>query len=225
MELRSLLLSQDEEMIDVLQQALGDLGIAVEVYSSSSWAQDDVRQHKFDAVLVDCDTDGGTDFLKCIQTSPSNSRSLTFAIVSSDIGLPAAFQMGANLALQKPITLDVARSSLRAAYGLIMQERRRYFRYPVDLPVQISPDEQIILNATAINLSEGGMALKCERELQANSLVNLSFYLPGTNSGMELKAVVVWKDPLGRAGVRFDSPSVTTRHRLNEWLEAQVAVY
>lgn len=212
-------------MIDVLQRALVDLGIGVEVYSSSSWAIEDARQHKFDAVIVDCDTDGGTDFLKAIRSSPSNSRSLTFAIVSSDIGLPAAFQMGANLALQKPISVDTARSSLRAAYGLIMQERRRYFRYAVDLPVQICPDEQTILQATAINVSEGGMALKCERELQANSLVKLSFYLPGTKSGMELRAVVVWKDPLGRAGVRFESPNVTTRHRLNEWLESQIAVY
>jgi CheY-like chemotaxis protein len=225
MELRSLLLSQDEEMIDVLQRALGDLGISVEVYSSSSWAREDVRQHKFDAVIVDCDTEGGTEFLKSVQNSPSNSRSLTFAIVSSDIGLPAAFQLGANLALQKPITVDIARSSLRAAYGLIMQERRRYFRYPVDLPVQVCPDEQTILNATAINVSEGGMAIKCERELGQNSLVKLSFYLPGTQSGMELNATVVWKDPLGRAGVRFEALNVTTRHRLNEWLEAQVAVY
>jgi CheY-like chemotaxis protein len=225
MELRSLLLSQDSEMIDVLQTALGDLGIGVELYSSSSWALEDVRQHKFDAVIVDCDTAGGTEFLNSVRNSPSNSRSLTFAIVSSDIGLPVAFQMGANLALQKPISVDTARSSLRAAYGLIMQERRRYFRYPVDLPVQVCPDEETILNAIAINVSEGGMALKCERELQANSLVRLSFYLPGTNSGMELGATVVWKDPLGRAGVRFESPSVTTRHRLNEWLESQMAVY
>lgn len=212
-------------MIDVLQQALSDLGIAVEVFSSSSLAYENERQHKFDAVIVDCDTDGGTDFLKSIQTSLTNAQSLALAVVSSDIGLPAAFQMGANLALQKPLSLDAVRSSLRTAYGLILQERRRHFRYPVDLPVQIYPDEQTIIHATAINLSEGGMALKCERELSDNSQVKLSFYLPGTKSGMELHAIVIWKDPLGRIGVRFDAPNVTTRHRLNEWLEAQVAVY
>lgn len=225
MELRSLLLSQDEEIIEVLQHALGDLGIGVEVYSNSAWADEDVREHKFDAVIVDCDIPGGPDFLNTVRSTASNARSLTFAIVSSDIGLPAAFQMGANLALQKPITLDTARSGLRAAYGLIMQERRRYFRYPIDLPVQVHPDETTIIHATAMNISEGGMALKCERDLQMNGLVQLSFHLPGVKQEMDMRALVVWKDPLGRAGVRFDSPSVTTRHRLSEWLMAQVAVY
>ena len=221
MEMRSLLLSQDPDMIDVLQRALGDLGIGVELYSTASWAGEDVRQHKFDAVIVDCEVQGATEFLDKVRKTACNSRSVTFAIVNSDTGLPAAFQMGANLALQKPITVDRARSSLRAAYGLIMQERRRFFRYPVDLPVQISPDERTVLRATAVNISEGGMALKSDSDLQLNGLVKLSYYLPGIKGEMEMRAAIVWKDPMGHVGLRFEALSVTTRQRLSEWLLAQ----
>jgi DNA-binding response OmpR family regulator len=223
MEMRSLLLSQDAEMIDVLQRALGDLGIGVELYSTASWAGEDVREHKFDAVIVDCEVQGATEFLERVRKTSANSHSLTFAIVNSDTGLPAAFQMGANLALQKPITVDRARSSLRAAYGLIMQERRRYFRYPVETSVQISHEERTVIRGTVLNVSEGGMALKSDTELQLNRLVKLKYYLPGIKGELEMKGLVVWKDEMGRAGVRFEALSPTMRQQLSEWLLAQAS--
>ncbi|HWR17390.1 MAG TPA: PilZ domain-containing protein [Terriglobales bacterium] len=218
MDVRSLLLTEDQDLTEVFQQALQDLGIGVELYSSASWASEDIRDHKFDALIVDCDVQGAPDFLESIRKSPSNVRSLTFAIVSSDMGLPAAFDRGANLALQKPITLESARSSLRAAYGLIMQERRRYFRCPLDTTVEISPDETTLIRATAMNISEGGMALKSERELQINGLVKARFSLPGVQPEFDLRAIVVWKDAMGRAGLRFESVSTSNREKLCEWL-------
>ncbi len=121
MELRSLLLSQDQPMIDVLQRALLDLGIGVEVYSTAEWAREDLSDSHFDAVIVDCDVSGAASILEMLHSSANNSRALTFAITNADSGLHNAFGLGANLALQKPITVERARSSLRAAYGLIMQ--------------------------------------------------------------------------------------------------------
>jgi DNA-binding response OmpR family regulator len=223
MEMRSLLLSQDTELIDVLQRALGDLGIAVELHSTAERAGEDVREHKFDAVIVDCEIQGATELLETVRKTSANAHSLTFAIVNSDTGLPAAFQMGASLALQKPITVDRARSSLREAYGLIMQERRRYFRYPVNTAVQISPDERTVIRGTAINLSEGGISLKSEGELELNAIVKLRYYLPGIKGELEMKGVVVWKDPMGRTGVRFETPSGNMLQQLSEWLHAQMS--
>ncbi len=223
MELRSLLLSQDEEMIGVLRQALSDLGIDVEVYSTAPWAGEGTFDHHFDAVIVDFDVTGADEFLRAVRGTDSNHHSLTFAIVSSDVGLPAAFAMGANLALQKPVSLDKARSGLRAAYGLIMQERRRYFRVPIETMVTVHPDEHTSIVAITMNVSEGGMALKCERELSVNGLVKLSFRLPGMPDELDARALVMWRDPRGHAGVRFEGLSQSVRHRLSDWLTIQAA--
>lgn len=225
MELRSLLLSQDPEMIEILQMALDDLGIGVEVYSTAPWAGEDIVEHRFDAVIIDFDVPGADEFLRGVRKSPSNTHSLTFAIVNPEIGLASAFAMGANLALQKPITVESARNSLRAAYGLIMQERRRYFRYPVETLVMLSPDENTTIVGTTMNLSEGGMALKCDRELQLNALVKLKFSLPAVKGEVDARATVVWKDPIGRAGIRFEKLSNTSREKLAEWLAIQAAAY
>jgi len=221
MELRSLLLSQDQEMIDVVQRALLDLGIGVEVYSTADWAREDLTDSKFDAVIVDCDVSGAPNLLQTVRRSPSNGRALTFAIVNGDDGLHNAFELGANLALRKPISVDRARSSLRAAYGLIMQERRRYFRHPVDIAVRVSPNERTQFVANSMNVSEGGMAIRCHDDLQLNSLVHVVFLLPGEKTELDARATVVWKDPRGHYGIRFEQLSIINRQRLNDWLAAQ----
>lgn len=208
-------------MIEIVQRALIDLGIGVEVYSTTEWAREDLTDSKFDAVIVDCDVNGAPALLKNIRSSASNPRALTFAIVNDAEALHSAFELGANLALQKPISVDRARSSLRAAYGLIMQERRRYFRHPVDVAVRISLNERVQFVASSLNISEGGMALRCDDELPLNALVKLGFLLPASKNEIEARAIVVWKDSRGHAGIRFDQMSVQNRQRMNDWLAEQ----
>jgi DNA-binding response OmpR family regulator len=222
MELRSLLLSQDQEMIDVVQRALLDLGIGVEVYSTADWAREDLSDSHFDAVIVDCDVSGATGLLQTLRTNANNSRALTFAITNADSSLRSTFDLGVNLALEKPISIERARSSLRAAYGLIMQERRRYFRLALDIPVRVAVDGRKQTVANTMNLSEGGMALRSNDDLPLNGLLSLSFLLPGHKTDLELRGVVVWKDPRGHAGIRFEPMPAATRQNLNDWLAEQV---
>ena len=223
MELRSLLLSQDQPMIDVLQRALLDLGIGVEVYSTADWAQEDLADSKFDAVIVDCDVAGAPNLLKTIRGTATNGRTLAFAIVPDDETLQQALASGANLALEKPISVDRARSSLRAAYGLIMQERRRFFRYPLDVAVRVTVSERVQLVGTAINISEGGMAIRCNEELPINGQVKLLLLLPGEKTELEVKGMIVWKDARGHGGIRLEQVSESNRQRLNDWLESRTA--
>jgi len=223
MELRSLLLSQDQPMIDVVQRALLDLGIGVEVYSTADWAREDLADSKFDAVILDCEVAGAPNLLQMIRGTANNSRTLAFAIVPDDETLQQALASGANLALEKPISVDRARSSLRAAYGLIMQERRRFFRHPLDVAVRVAVSERLQLVGTALNISEGGMAIRCDEELPINAQVKLVLLLPGEKAELEAKGTIVWKDARGHAGVRFEQMSAPNRENLNEWLEGRAA--
>ena len=52
--------------------------------------------------------------------------------------------------------------------------------------------------------------------LAPKSLAQLRFTLPGS-SQVELRAVVVWSDEQGRAGVRFEQVSAAARKHLAEW--------
>lgn len=228
MELRSLLLTQDDELIETLQAALDDLGIGADVYSTPPRAGEEIggnSGHRYDAVIVDFDVPGADQFLRDMRSLSNNAHALTFAIVNREIGLPTAFAMGANLALQKPISLESARSSLRAAYGLIMQERRRHFRYPIETLVMMNLDEHTTVVATTTNISEGGMALKCDRNLPLNGLVKLSFSLPGVKGEIVARATVVWEDSIGHAGIRFEKFARDSRESLSDWLQKQTSVF
>src|ERR1700730_10715043 len=160
MRLESLLLSRDPEVIRVLQRALEKLSIDVEVCRGIGSGQEILRTEKFDAVIVDCDDlKGGLDVLASLRKSASNKNSATFAILNGSTTTQQAFQMGANFALQKPISAMNARRCFSAAINFMIRERRRYFRHPVEMPATLACGGGQKAKVTVTNLSEGGMAI------------------------------------------------------------------
>src|SRR5512142_2919397 len=101
--------------------------------------------------------------------------------------------MGANLALQKPISMDRAVRSLRAAHVLVVSERRRFYRHKIEMPVTVMI-ETTEIQATATDLSEGGLALRVTSPLPVGSPVQVRFKLPGSNDWISANALVVWAD-------------------------------
>jgi hypothetical protein len=153
----------------------------------------------------------------------ANAQTVTFAVVNSDLGIPAVLQRGANLAMQKPITLDLVRSTLRAAYGMIMEERRTHTRYAVDVPATITGLGQSPAQGTLLNISEGGLAFECDTPFLMGHPVTLAFTLPGARQPVEFGGEIVWLGRSGTAGIRFGAISATLRQSLQDWLLTQVA--
>jgi CheY-like chemotaxis protein len=222
MHLRSLLLSRDRETIAVLTWALGDLGLTTELHDSVPAARLRAETQKYDAILVDCDVPAGLEFLESTGEMLANAQTVTFAVVNNDLGIAVAMQHGANLALQKPLSLEQARSTFREAYGMILQERRTHSRYGVDIPARITGLGQSPALGTLLNIGEGGVAFECDTSFLLGTPVTLSFHLPGTTGPLELAADVVWVGT-GTAGARFGAMSATLRHRLQTWLLTQGA--
>jgi len=141
MQLESLLLSRDPEVIRLLQPALEKLSIDVEICRGVSSGQEILRTEKFDAVIVDCDDlKGGLDVLASLRKSASNKNSVTFAILNGSTTTQQAFQMGANFVLQKPISALNARRCLNAGVNFTIRERRGIsgtpWKYPPRLRVE-----------------------------------------------------------------------------------------
>lgn len=223
MELRSLLLSRDEETISVLSWAFEDLGITPELHANIREARSRAETQKFDAIVVDCDVPAGLEFLESTQEMLANCQTVTFAIVNSDLGIATVLQRGANMALQKPITLDMVRSTLRAAYGMIMEERRTHTRFSVDVPAKITGLGQSPAHGVLLNISEGGLAFECDTPFLLGHPVTLAFTLPGTKEALEVGGEIVWLGKSGTAGIRLGAISATLRQSLKDWLLTQVA--
>src|SRR5262252_2099804 len=204
MTLESLLLSQDTELLRVIRPTLEKLAIDVSVCQDARAGSDILISDKFDAVIVDCDDlSGGLALLQGLRNTPSNKNSVAFAVLNGKrTTTQEAFGMGANFVLQKPISTLNASRCFHAALNFMLKERRRYFRQPIKMEVQVILEGKT-LNATSTNLSEGGIALLLREALPKGATPHLKFALPDSSIRIEVEAEVAWADFKGLAGFRF----------------------
>jgi DNA-binding response OmpR family regulator len=219
MNLDSLLVSRDADLLGVLRPALEKISVDIEVCTGSPAGNDILTKRKFDAVIVDCDDlQNGFDLLRSLRQTQSNAKSVAFAVVNGKTTTQEAFQSGANFVLQKPLTPLHAARCFNAALNFMVRERRRYFRHPVEIPLRISLPHDQELTATSTNVSEGGMAIRVLGELPKDARAQLRFTLPATNISLELKGEVAWADGTGHAGVRFVEVPQSSQYQLEKWL-------
>jgi CheY-like chemotaxis protein len=223
MTLDSLLLSQDPELVRVIRPTLEKLSIDVEICHEARSGADILLSDKYDAVIVDCDDlSGGLALLQGLRSTPSNKNSVAFAILNGKrTTTKEAFEYGANFVLQKPISALNASRCFHAALNFMVKERRRYFRHPVKMPVQIVLGTQIV-KATSTNVSESGIAIVLREALPKGATPRLQFSLPETTRKLELEAEVVWADLKGRAGLRFHNVPSDCQDLLERWLDERL---
>ena len=120
MSFQALLFCQDEKTTRTVTQVLSELDFQVEACSETFAAVKKLTSQAFEAVVVDCQNEENAGLLlKTARNSASNQASLMVAVVEGQAGVAAAFRIGANLVLTKPIAIEQARGTLRVARGLL----------------------------------------------------------------------------------------------------------
>lgn len=219
MKLESIVISRDAALLGVLKPTLEQISVSVEVCPECRIGFELLRKCKYDAVIIDCDDmPGGIELLRDLRKAASNSKSVAFAVLNGKTTTQEAFKLGANFVLQKPLTPLHASRCFNAALNFMVRERRRYFRYPVEIPVQVKISGTPELKAASTNLSEGGMAIRIATQLERDTPVALRFTLPTTNTTLELKGEVAWIDGTRQAGVRFIEVPQSSQYQLDKWL-------
>lgn len=220
MALQALLLSRDPEVHRTIRRALDAANIELELCRNPEQARTALVRRKYDALLVDCDdTENGPAILHELRQGKSNKSCISFALVHGKTTVQQAFELGANFVLDKPLSLERATRSVRAAQGLIMRERRRYHRHLLRATGAILVDSGAELPVSITNISHGGISIECARQLDEGGAARLKFLLPGTKKTLEIKGEVMWSNPDGQAGIRFQVISVDAKKELDSWLE------
>jgi c-di-GMP-binding flagellar brake protein YcgR len=220
MALKSLVLCSDDKIIRVLRRILGDLDINLELCSDSQAALRKLTRQRFEAIIVDCEAQGASDVLRSARGAPCNKLAVAVAIVEPEVGLRAAFGLGAHFVLYKPVSSERAKSSFRAARALMKSERRRNARVPIQIPViMTSPDLGGSMKVNTVDVSEGGMAVSLPKGRKPTGRWHISFTLPGTGQSVDLSAEFAWEGSSAQAGLRFlqTAPDVTLK--LRQWLQ------
>jgi PilZ domain len=221
--LDGLLFSGDADVLGVMNQILESFAIQTEVCTEVGSALEAVTHRRLDAVIVDWNAaNDPTRVVRSARKSSPNSNSTIVAMV--DAGSEThALLVGANFMIYKPVDLDHARRCMRAAYGTMLQERRRSARVSVDIPVVARTSELGILDARISDLSVGGLALQCKVPLQIDREVSLVFSLTGTDEVVRVTGKTVNGNATGRAGIRFSFVPEEDLNSLENWLAAELA--
>jgi len=221
--LKALLLTRDQEVLRVLRRVLETVSVGLETVTSTDAARQTIAKRKFDAVLIDCDdVESGCEVIRELRRGKSNAKSIVFAVTNRVTSVKRAFEIGANFILEKPISVDRAARSVRAAHGLIMRERRRYHRHSIDTTAHLTYGSVRDVPVPLTNVSEGGLALAARHTPDMKGPVALRFELPGCNRALEAKGEFVWTSDGGRVGVRFVNLPSITKYELDSWLSRKL---
>ena len=217
-----LIVSKDNTAAQQLAGAMKQLAITPEFCAELTAVQGLLNTRKFEAVVLDLEMGAETlGFLDTIRQSRSNRTAVTFTISSGEDQLKSSFKAGANFVLRRPLSVESTTRILKIAYGLIVRERRRYFRYAISIPVALRPSALAELNAETVNISEGGVAVKTISQLNSGTQADVSFVLPGTSAPFSSKSVVCWRERQ-QLGLQFLSPPPEQLSVLQAWLSMRL---
>jgi ActR/RegA family two-component response regulator len=216
---RALLVSDDIRIIDTLCHEMEQMAMHVDICSDISSATRKLCHSKFEALVVDLKSAAqALELIKKPRETTAHKGVVVFAILNSNTEMPSAFRAGASFAIVKPFPPGVLARTLRAAHPLMVRERRRSFRCPLQIPVQISGNTHADFVANSVNISEGGMSLVSSVILHVGERLILKLNLPDAASAVRINGEVCWADETGRVGLEFVQVPRTVAEQLQSWL-------
>ena len=216
---KALIVSEDPIATRQLAEAMQELALSVEIWIKPTGAVDRVKRSKLEVVVIDFALGSlATLLLQQVRSSPSNRRAVTFAITRSSSETADALNAGCNFALEKPLTYDSIQHTFRAAFGLIIRERRRYFRYPISVPAIAQRKGESEIFGTTVNVSEQGMAFSGPTPLTPGTEVTIQFTLTKPQLAVTATCKVCWANDRGQCGLLFLYLHSDIRSELHAWI-------
>jgi CheY-like chemotaxis protein len=212
------LVSADPVTIQQFSLALRELSISPDACQDAASAGLLLKRRKFDAVIIDLQLGEQSGLiLDEVRLSASNRTAVSFGIGDNDAEATAAFRKKSQFVFERPLSPQSIHKTLKPAYGLILSERRRYFRCPVSIPVIIQRENRDDIRCNTVNISAGGMSLSTNVPLVPGESVRIQFTLPDHETPLLTGSMLCWSKA-GHLGVRFVSMSDKDKSELQVWL-------
>jgi PilZ domain len=178
-----------------------------------------LASEKFEAVVVRVGSKVGP-LLESARRSRSNSRMVIYGLGGTVQEALKLSPFGINAIFHEPLERSSALKLVRSTQMLVLHEFRRYARVPVITQVSvIAGSNHRQFEASSVEISTGGMSLKCANEVAPGLPMEVSFALL-TLPRVWVRGTVSWTKAADKTfGVRFDH-SDERRKRVKEWVES-----
>lgn len=215
---RLMLVSGDIQIIETICRMAQAMAIHIEPCCDADSAMRKLCHEKYEGVAIDLDLEGGVELLKKIRSLTSNKSALTFAILRTGGTSHERFFTAANFVLERPIQPGVIFHVLKASYPMMVREKRRYFRCPVQMSVFVTRGSNPEFVVPSLNISEAGICLNSSTPMQVGDQLRLRLQLPGGSEYLNLTGEVCWSEAMGRVGIQFSGLTARVTQALQNWL-------
>jgi hypothetical protein len=203
----------------LIVESLRPLAIRPEICEEGLRASVLLGRQKFEAVIVDLRLgDEATLIMEQVRLSRANRTAVTFTISTGTGAEKSGVRPESTFVLQRPLFAASVNQTLRAAFGLVVRERRRYFRCPIAVPAFIRAREPEEFLCQTVNISEGGVAISTRTMPDSAVPAAVRFSLPERSSQLFAETKVCWRGQQGLVGLEFQSLASPQKAELQEWL-------
>ncbi len=180
------------------------------------------ERQKFEACVLRLYDPEADNILKAARNSPSNRRMVIYGIARNTQEALRFSSFGINAVFDEPLDRQRVLKVVRATHLLVIHELRRYVRVPVVAQAEVETGSRTV-PATTVEVSSGGMSLRCNTRLASTDPVRLTLALPGLPR-MTLRAFVTWYRETDKVyGLRFDSAD-ERRHKVRNWIDQYLEI-
>lgn len=208
----------------VSNRVLNEYSFSVKTVTTIQAASELMNRGRFDLAVYDLHTPGA---IELAAPAKKNKPGVVFAILD-DSKAASISDKRIHFSLQKPLTADLFSKSVKAAYGLVVREKRAAFRHPVQIvpssvTVVDAEEKRSLENASILNLNYMGLCLSARGHLPQGAILQINFALPESKELVHVTATVVWTHVSGRVGVKFVSILAEERRKLQDWLDSMLS--
>ena len=215
----ALILTSDFELCHMIRLAVERCGIDAAFALQSADALKHLDKNKFDLFIVDCsDLEQGCAALRYMRLHRTHRNAVAVAILTDRRYTKLACDAGANFVVEHAHYEAELPATLRSAYGLILRERGRYNRFPLNRPVMVRCGE-FAGDAWIENVSQGGVCIRGVTQ-PLHGPIQLKFAPEEGSNVLLVTGNPVWQRDQ-RVGVQFTSMPTASRTELNDWLSRQ----
>ena len=223
--LTALLLCHDAQALGTIERTLEDYGIPAFFCRNSKEAQSSLNRRKFDLVVLDFDEPGAEELVHFHAMDTRGIPTVLIALAHNPGALQQALRSRVHFTMQKPIIGDLMVRTLKAAYRMIVAEKRISFRHSTRIKAEASLLDESTrrpLGPTFIrDVSHTGLGLQTAGVASRDSTIFVDFELPEEGEQIHTIGKVIWVDAQGHLGVQFRFIAPLELRSLHAWLGAR----
>ena len=182
-----------------------------------------LNRQKFEACVLRLYDPDADKILRAARNSPSNRRLVIYGIARNTQEALRFSSYGINAVLDEPLDRQSVLKIVRATHLLVIHELRRYVRIPVVSQAEIDTGNRVTAPVTTVEVSSGGVSVRCSTQLPKSDPIRLNLSLPGLGK-LSVRAFICWYRESDKIyGLRFDSTD-ERRLKVRGWIDQYLEI-